>query len=123
MIALGFIMMLGLGVWLLAGTPGTLVDDEPERFGPAPQSDRPTVVISIEEGDSADDIGEKLERAAVIQGQRLFTVLAALMGVGSSLEAGNYEFRLGETALIAVRRISQGHTSAFGVTIREGLRL
>ena len=121
--AFGVVVMLGIGVWLLSGTPGTLVDNEPARFGPAPQSDRPTVVISIEEGDSADDIGEKLERAAVIQSQRLFTVLAALMGVGSSLEAGNYEFRLGETALIAVRRISQGHTSAFGVTIREGLRL
>ncbi|MCH7699540.1 MAG: endolytic transglycosylase MltG [Chloroflexi bacterium] len=55
--------------------------------------------------------------------QRLFTVLAGLMGVGSALESGDYEFSLGETALSAVRRISQGRTAAFGVTIREGLRL
>ncbi|MCH7579652.1 MAG: endolytic transglycosylase MltG [Chloroflexi bacterium] len=121
--ALGIIVMLGIGVWLLSGTPGTLVDDKPDRFGLAPQSDRPMVVISVEEGDSASDIGEKLEEAAVIQSARLFTVLAALMGAGSNLEAGNYEFGLGETALIAVQRISQGRTSAFGVTIREGLRL
>ncbi len=121
--AFGIIVMLGIGVWLLSGTPGTLVDDEPERFGVTPQSDGPTVAISVEEGDSASDIGEKLEQAGVIQSARLFTVLAALMGVGSNLEAGNYVFSLGETALIAVQRISQGRTSAFGVTIREGLRL
>ena len=121
--AFGIIVMLGIGVWLLSGTPGTLVDDEPERFGLAPQSDGTTVVISVQEGDSAAEIGEQLVEAAVIQSGRLFTVLADLMGVGSNLEAGEYEFRLGETALVAVQRISQGRTSAFGVTIREGLRL
>lgn len=121
--AFGIFVMLGLGVWLLSSTPGTLVDDGPSRFGVTPQSDRPTVVITIDEGEGAGDIGKKLERAGVIQGERLFTVLAALMGVGSNLEAGDYDFRLGETALIAVQRISQGRTSAFGVTIREGLRL
>ncbi|MCH8160835.1 MAG: endolytic transglycosylase MltG, partial [Chloroflexi bacterium] len=123
MTALGIIMMLGLGVWLLSGTPGTLVDDEPGRFGPAPQNDGATIQISIEEGDNASDIGEKLEQAGVIQSNRVFTVLASLMGVSNDLEAGNYEFSLGETALIAVQRISQGRTAAFGVTIREGLRL
>ena len=104
--AFGIILVLGIGVWLLSGTPGTLVGDESERFGVTPQSDGAAVVISVEEGDSASDIGEKLEQAGVIQSERHFTVLAALMGVGSSLEAGNYDFRLGETALIAVQRIS-----------------
>jgi UPF0755 protein len=121
--AFGIVVMLGIGVWLLTGTPGTLVDDEPGRFGLAPQSDRPTVVITVEEGDSAGDIGEVLNQAGVIQSAHLFKVLAVLMGVGSDLKAGDYEFRLGETALIAVQRITQGRTAASSITIREGLRL
>jgi len=121
--AFGIVVFLGVGVWLIAGTPATLVDDEPDRFGPAAQDDESTVLIRVEEGDSAGEIGARLQQASVIQSERLFSVLAALMGVGSSLEAGEYEFRLGETALIAVQRISQGRTSPFGLTIREGLRL
>ncbi len=119
----GLVVLLGVGIWLLSGTAGTLVDDEPDRYGLLPITNAPTVIISVEEGENAGEIGAKLEDAGVIQSGRLFTVLAALMGLGSDLESGDYEFSLGETALSAVRRISQGRTAAFGITIREGLRL
>ncbi len=122
-VGFGLVVMLGIGIWLLSGTPGSLVDDAPERFGPTPRPDNPMFIITVEEGESAGDIGQKLEEAGVIQSERLFVVLAALMGLGNDLESGEYEFGLGETALSTIRRISQGRTAAFGVTIREGLRL
>jgi UPF0755 protein len=119
----GLIVMLGVGIWLLSGTPGSLVNDAPERLGPTVEPDSPTLIIVVADGEGAGDIGQKLGEAGVIQSERLFVVLAALMGVGNDLEAGEYEFGLGTTAISAVRRISQGRTAAFGVTIREGLRV
>ncbi len=45
--AFGIIVMLAVGVWLLTCTPGTLVDDGPERFGVAPEDDAPTIIVSV----------------------------------------------------------------------------
>jgi len=122
LVLVGLVALLGVGVWLLSATPGTLVNEEPPRLGPTREPDREIVVVEVEEGDSAEEIGEKLERAGVIQSARLFRVLASLMGVGDDLVAGEYEFSRGETALAAVRRISQGVTASLVVTIPEGLR-
>lgn len=122
-VASGLVVLLGIGIWLLSGTAGTLVDGESGRYGQLPIADAPTVIISVQEGDNASEIGVKLEDAGVIQSGRLFTVLAALMGVGSQLESGDYQFSLGTTALSAVRRINQGRTAANSITIREGMRL
>lgn len=120
---LGLVVVLGIGIWLLSATPGSVLDDEPGRFGPTLQPDEQTVIVTVADGDGASDIGERLENAGVIQSRRLFVVLTALMSVGGDLEAGDYEFRLGDTALSAVRRISQGRTAIFGVTVPEGRRL
>lgn len=118
----GLIALLGIGVWLLSSTPGTLENEAPPRLGPtrAPGSD--IIVVHIDEGDSANTIGEELEEAGAIESARLFRVLASLMGVGDHLAPGDYEFQRGETALTAVRRISQGITASLIVTIPEGLR-
>ncbi|MEX0785856.1 MAG: endolytic transglycosylase MltG, partial [Dehalococcoidia bacterium] len=122
MVALGFAVMLGVGVWLLAGTPGTLVNEEPSPLGPTPLAQAETVFVVVEEGDSAHEIGQKLEDAGVIQSARLFRVLTSLMALGNELVAGEYEFEQGGTALTAVRRISQGVTASLVATIPEGLR-
>jgi len=119
----GLAALVGVGVWLLSETPGSLVNEEPPRLG-APQASVPEVVtVSVEQGESAQAIGEKLHDASVIESARLFVVLTELMGLGDALEAGDYEFERGETALSAVRRISQGITASLAVTIPEGLRL
>jgi UPF0755 protein len=122
LVILGLAVLLGVGVWLLSATPGTLVNEQPSRLGPTPRLDSETVIVRVEDGDSAREIGEKLEDGGVIQSARLFRVLASLMGVGDDLVAGDYEFEQGETALTAVRRISQGVTAPLVVTIPEGLR-
>lgn len=122
LVGLGLVILLGVGVWLLSGTPGALVNEEPSRLGPTPEAGGEPVVIPVPEGATAREIGEELEDAGVIQSARLFRVLASLMGVGDDLVAGDYEFGRGETALTAIRRISQGVTAALVVAIPEGLR-
>jgi UPF0755 protein len=119
---LGLVALLGVGVWLLYRTPGTLVNEPPPRLGPTAQPGGELVVVEIDEGDSATAISEKLERAGVIESARLFRVLAALLGVGDHLAPGSYEFQRGEPAITVVRRISQGITASLIVTIPEGLR-
>jgi UPF0755 protein len=121
LVLLGLAGLLALGVWLLSGTPGSLVNEEPGRMGPTRHPGE-VVVVHVGEGDSASEIGEALEDAGVIESGRLFRVLASLMAVGDDLEAGDYEFERGTTALTAARRISQGITARRIVTIPEGLR-
>ena len=122
---LGLVVLLGVGVWLLSTTPGSLVTEEPARFGAPPPVEADFVTVRVEQGDSARAIGEKLEQAGVIESARLFQVLTALMGLGDELEAGGYEFERGETTVAVIRRISQGITMpiVFTVTIQEGLRV
>jgi UPF0755 protein len=119
---LGMAALIALGAWLLARTPGTLVNEEPHRLGGTPPPAAELVIVTVEEGDSARDVGEKLEEAGVIESARLFRVLVSLLGVGDDLVAGDYEFELGETAVTAVSRVSQGVTRPLIVTIPEGLR-
>jgi UPF0755 protein len=114
--------LIGVGVWLLSGTPSSLVNEEPPRIGPTPSSGSETVVVEVEDGDGAEEIGRKLEDAGVIESARRFQVLTALMGLGNELAAGEYEFERGESTLTVVERISQGVTSPLVVTVREGLR-
>jgi UPF0755 protein len=122
-LALVLVVLLSVGIWLISATPGTLLNEQPSRrLGPAPATQPEVVAVQVAEGDNSSEIGSKLEDAGVIESARLFRVLASLMGLEEELEAGDYEFLRGETALAAVRRISRGETSALRVTIPEGLR-
>ena len=122
-LAIGLAALLGVGIWLLLGTPGSLVNEEPAVLGRTGSSQDEIVIVDVLEGESAGEIGRKLEAAGIIQSARLFQVLTALMGLEDNLEAGDYEFRTGRTALTAVRRISRGQIRTLGIVIREGLRL
>lgn len=122
-IGLGLVLLAAITVWFLSRTPGSLLNDnKSDRFGPTPQTVGQPIIISVEEGETAGDIGQKLVDAGIIQSSRLFTTLAALMGASNDLQAGDYEFRRGTTAVSAVQRMRQGRTAAFSLTIREGLR-
>ena len=120
--AVGLLALLGLGIWLILRTPGSLVNEEPPRLGATPEDAGEAIVVVIEDGEGADEISDKLEEAGVIASGRLFRTLASLMGVSDDLIAGEYEFEAGETALSAVQRISRGITSALVVTVPEGWR-
>lgn len=122
LVALGLVVLLGVGIWLLWRTPSTLVNEEPPRLGPTREAAGELVLITVNTGDSAEEIGRELEDAHVIESDRLFQVVASLLGVSDSMAAGEYEFERGETALNAVLRISNGITASLVVAIPEGLR-
>jgi UPF0755 protein len=112
----------GLG-WYVYNTPSTVYDGVDERrIESLPASDD-AVEVTIEQGQSAADIGAELEAQGVIRSGRLFEVLVGLTGVQDSLEAGDYEFEAGMTAIEAVHRVAEGRTASRTVTIPEGRRI
>jgi UPF0755 protein len=118
----GLLTLLSIGVWLLSRTPRTLENEPPGRLGPTRVPTADLIVVHVDDGDSASQIGEKLESAGAIESARLFRVLTSLMGVGDQLAPGDYEFERGAPTISAVRRISLGITASLIVTIPEGLR-
>jgi UPF0755 protein len=113
--------LLAVGIWLLSATPSALVNETPPRLGPQGGTEEP-VIVAVEEGDSADTVAGRLQEAGVIESARLFRTLVSMMGLADELAAGEYEFTAGETALSAVRRISEGVTSPVVFAVPEGLR-
>jgi UPF0755 protein len=108
--------------WIIAGTPATVLSDEAEHAIATPVETGGTVSITVEQGESARSIGNKLEQQGVIRSSRLFEVLVALTGVQGKLEAGDYEFDHGTPAIEAVHRIAEGKTASRDVVIPEGRR-
>jgi UPF0755 protein len=122
LVLLGLAALVGAGTWLLSETPGTLLNEAPPVLGPTREPAGELIVVTVNEGASAEEIGKKLEEAGVVESGRLFRVLASLLGVSDAMAAGDYEFEHKETALSAVQRVSQGVTASLVVTIPEGLR-
>lgn len=121
-VTLGSLALVAVVAWAVAGTPDTILDEEPA----VPTRRAPTatgvVVIPVEQGDTARDIGERLEEEEVIQSARLFRVMVALTGVEDELVVGEYEFDRGLATMEVINRIHQGLTAPLVVTIPEGLR-
>jgi UPF0755 protein len=109
--------------WFLYDTPGGILDDSDAATITSAPPDGEVVSLTVEQGQSARDIGDMLEEQGVIESARLFEVLVGITGVQDSLEAGDYEFDRGLPAIAAVRRIAAGETASRQVTIPEGLRV
>jgi UPF0755 protein len=109
--------------WFVYNTPGTIFDEaNPPGDAAALVSDGEVVLITVESGTSAKDIGGELAAKGVIRSGRLFEVLVGVTGVQDSLEAGDYEFDRGIPAIEAVRRIAEGRTASRRITFPEGSR-
>ncbi len=114
------IAVIAVAVWVIQASPGAVPDreaavDDAEPGGP--------ILISVEAGDNAADIGLRLEASSIIANGASFQRLAKIIGAESNLAAGEYEFLPGTSVLDAVARIRDGLTSARVVAIREGLRI
>lgn len=108
--------------WVIYTAPDSVLDDASGRPLPAlAQGDEP-VLITVEEGQSAESIGRELADAGIIRSGRLFEVLVGLRGVSGALEAGEYEFTPGMATLTVVDRIASGRTASNRVVIPEGRR-
>jgi len=115
------VVMVGIGIWQITETPGSVLKEEPPTVLPTSTPGEP-VLISIQAGQSAQEVGDKLEDEGVISSGLLFRVLAALEGYDQKLVAGDYELEKGMTTLEVIERIRRGQTAPLVVTIREGLR-
>jgi UPF0755 protein len=115
------LVMVAIGIWQITETPGSLLKEEPPTVLPTSTPGEP-VIITIQEGQNAQEVGDKLEDAGVISSGLLFRVLVALEGYDQKLLAGDYEFEKGMPTLEVAERIYRGQTAPLVVTIREGLR-
>jgi UPF0755 protein len=111
-----------LAAWVIAGTPGAVLRDEPSVPALSTPAGSDVASVEVTEGEGAADIGRRLEEAGVIQSARLFDVLAALMGVEDEMVAGRYEFDIGMPTLQVIGRLRRGATMPLTVTVPEGLR-
>ncbi len=117
-----FALTAGLA-WFVYQTPGSVYSDEPEhQIAPLASAGEP-VSITVQQGEGAKAIGASLQKLGVVRSSRLFEVLVGLTGVQNSLEAGQYEFDHGTTAIEAVRRIASGRTASRSVLVPEGRRI
>ena len=115
--------MIAATVWTITGSP-SLVDEVPVTSFATPPTPAPTpVIISVDEGGGAQEIGDTLEDEGVIESAIQFRVLVELMGYDRLLQAGEYELDPNTPALNVVYRMRRGIVSSLFVTVIEGWRL
>ena len=120
-------ILIGVAIAVIAGATWVILgsDDSVPREGVeinAAEAGGP-ILISVEAGDNAADIGRRLEASNIIANGASFQRLAKIIGAESGLAAGEYEFLPGTSVLDAVARIRDGLTAARIVAVREGLRI
>ena len=120
MLALGVLMIVGAALLIYSGPGG--IDDVGPYQAVEPAAGEPMTFV-VSSGESPDTIGNRLEAAGAIDSGTQFEVLTNLMGYGSLLQAGDYEFPAGTSALDAVYSIRFGLVSSKSVTVVEGWRL
>jgi len=114
------IAVIAAAAWVIFDSPAS-VPERGIRLS-APLGDGPVFIV-IEPGDTAASIGKRLEASRVIDSAGNFQRLAEILGAQGGLEAGEYEFLPGTSALDAVVRIRDGLTAARVVPIPEGMRM
>lgn len=78
------------------------------------------VEMTINAGTSVRKISDTLEEKKIIKCASCFRAYIALMGYGSRLRAGDYEFESGLTASDVVGKLLKGDFRTFKVTVVEG---
>ncbi|MBI1884880.1 MAG: endolytic transglycosylase MltG [Chloroflexi bacterium] len=116
-VALG---LTGAAAWQMWESPNVI--EEPSPSAAPPETGEP-IVVSINPGESAQAIGDRLEEMGVIDSSVQFRVLVALLGYDQMMQAGDYEFDPGTPTLEAVRRIRHGLVSSLVLAVPEGWRL
>jgi UPF0755 protein len=116
--------VIGAFAFVVYQTPNAVYgdDDLPEPAAAATPASGEPLLITIDQGESAETIGAILEEQGIISSGSHFEILVGLTGVQDSLEAGEYEFERGIPVAEAVNRIAQGRTASRYVVIPEGLR-
>lgn len=116
------VLLVVLAIWLALDVPGAATEEDPtDAAGQRPSPVAAT--ITVDPGDSARAIGDKLAAEGVIDSPRRFETLVALFGYEANLAAGEYDFEAGLTTTEIIERIRAGIVAPLVVTIPEGLRI
>lgn len=114
---------IAAAAWLVSRAPARTI----EEFAPAAaephQIGGEIAVVEIADGQSAAQIGARLQAAGLVSSSRHFQTLAALLGWDQLLNGGRYTFEPGLATYEIIRRIRFGETSPTLVVIPEGLRI
>ena len=89
---------------------------------PASEDDTP-VTFSVQPGESPSSIGERLEEMGLVPSARLFYAYVRYYGLGSRLEAGDYQLRRNMTIPEIAEALQYGRIKEIEVTIPEGWRM
>ena len=121
----GLALLVVAGGWRAAQDPKDLAFDAINRLAddPANPADRSIRTFTVQEGEAAAHIAERLQSAGLIKDARAFRWMADLQGVASELAAGDYELspsmRPSEILSVLAKGKTKGNPM---VTIPEGWR-
>ena len=117
------VVALAALAWTVSARAAAFAIPDEDVSAPPVAVSRDAVKVSVQQGESPDAIGAKLERAGVIRSAAHFGVLAGLMGVESRLQAGEYELTRGMPTAVVLDRLRQNVLiPQFVLTIPEGWR-
>lgn len=112
--------MTALAAWVIVESPGEINDVGAYR---TPAASGSPVLVTIGEGEGPATIGDRLEQAGAIESATQFRILVSLIGFDGLLQAGDYEFAAGSSALDVIYRMRNGLVSTKSVTVVEGWRI
>jgi UPF0755 protein len=111
------------GVALTSRVPAFAIGQPSASLGPAAPASNQTVTFTVNPGESALTISNRLRQAGIIQSTELFDELTALEGLQNGLASGQYDLSPNLPASEIIARLHAGAASAFKVTIPEGKRV
>ena len=112
--------MTALAAWVIIDSPGEVDDVGAYR---TPAASGLPVQVTVGEGEGPATIGDRLEQAGAIESATQFRILVSLIGFDGLLQAGDYEFAAGSSALDVIYRMRNGLVSTKSVTVVEGWQL
>ncbi len=86
-------------------------------------SDTKNVVVEISRGMGLREIANKLEQSGVVKSDKIFILSVVLRGNQKRLQAGEYEFRAGQSLSDVIEKIVRGDVIVRKITIPEGLNV
>jgi UPF0755 protein len=92
-------------------------------FRSAPSPDAEPAQILIPPGASFSEVTDTLVARGVVTHPTWFKLIARVRGLDRSVQAGAYEFRLGEPSWKVLNILKSGRTAATRFTVPEGLTL
>jgi UPF0755 protein len=116
----------GVGSFLLGDNApllGTSATQLADPMAPVDPNDTSTVVVTVPQGSTANDIGADLQQRGLVRSSLAFRFAADQAGVGTSLAAGDYELSKSMSTPEIVQVLAKGEVKrGLVATIPEGWR-